>query len=153
MTNKSGDRTQIEIRLAQIEDAERITVLCGQLGYPAALEPVQQRLQQIQQQDGHAIYVAARADGRAVGWVHVFIRRLLMVDLHVEIGGLIVDKAHHHQGIGQLLMEQAEQWAREKGCQAVYVRSNVIREGAHAFYERIGYANIKRSKVFHKTLA
>ncbi len=49
-------------------------------------------------------------------------------------------------------MEQAERWAKEKGCQAVYVRSNVVREGAHAFYERIGYVNIKLSKVFRKAL-
>jgi GNAT superfamily N-acetyltransferase len=142
----------VEIRLARTEDVERITVLCEQLGYPSSQEQVQQRLQQIQRQDDHAVYVAERADGRVLGWVHVFVRQLLVTDLHVEIGGLVVDEEHHRRGIGQLLMEQAEQWAREKGRQAVYVRSNVIREGAHAFYERIGYANIKQSKVFRKAL-
>jgi GNAT superfamily N-acetyltransferase len=142
----------VEIRLARTEDIERIVALCEQLGYPSSQEQVRERLCQIQQRDDHAVYVAERADGRVVGWVHVFIRRLLVADLHVEIGGLVVDEEHHRRGIGQLLMEQAERWASEKGCQAVYLRSNVIREGAHAFYERIGYTNIKQSKVFRKIL-
>jgi GNAT superfamily N-acetyltransferase len=142
----------IEIRLAQPEDIERITVLCEQLGYPSSQEQVRQRLHRIRQRGDHAVYVAEQADGRVLGWVHVFVRQLLVTDLHVEIGGLVVDEEHHRRGIGQLLMEQAEQWAREKGRQAVYVRSNVIREGAHAFYERIGYTNIKHSKVFRKIL-
>jgi len=51
-----------------------------------------------------------------------------------------------------MLMAQAERWAQEKGCQAVLLRSNAIREGAHAFYEGIGYENIKTSKTFRKAL-
>ncbi len=152
MLKSKRDRHQIEVRLAQTEDIKRITALCKQLGYPSSSEQVRQRFHQIQHRDDHAVYVATRADGRVVGWVHVYIRQLIETDLHVEIGGLVIDKAHHRRGLGQLLMEQAEQWAREKGCQAVYVRSNVIREGAHAFYERIGYTTIKRSKVFRKAL-
>ncbi len=152
MTNKPRDHNQIEIRLAQTGDAERITALCEQLGYSTSQAQVEQRFQQIQQQDDHAVYVAAQPDGRVVGWVHVFIRQLLVTDLHVEIGGLVVDEAHHRRGIGQLLMEQAGEWARDKRCQAVYLRSNAIREGAHAFYERIGYTNVKLSKTFHQVL-
>ena len=49
-------------------------------------------------------------------------------------------------------MQRAEEWAREKGCATVGVRSNVIRERAHAFYERIGYKHIKTQKSFHKEL-
>jgi GNAT superfamily N-acetyltransferase len=142
----------IEIRLARAEDVEHITALCEQLGYPSSQEQVQRRLHQIRQRGDHAVYVAERADGRVVGWVHVLIRPLLVAELHVEIGGLVVDKDHHGHGIGRLLMEQAEQWAREKGCGAVYLRSNVIRKDAHAFYERIGYVNVKLSKTFHKIL-
>ena len=69
-----------------------------------------------------------------------------------EIGGLVVDEDCHRRGVGRILMEQAEQWACEKGCGAVYLRSNVIRKETHAFYERIGYTNIKRSKTFRKAL-
>jgi GNAT superfamily N-acetyltransferase len=49
-------------------------------------------------------------------------------------------------------MERAEEWAQEKGCESVYVRSNAVRERAHRFYERIGYTNVKTSLTFRKAL-
>ena len=152
MTNRPRDRASVKVRLARAEDVERVTALCEQLGYPSSQKQVQPRLHQIRQRDDHAVYVAERADGCVVGWVHVLIRQLLETELHVEIGGLVVDKDHHGRGIGRLLMERAEQWACEKGCGAVYLRSNAIRKDAHAFYEKIGYVNVKLSKTFHKVL-
>ena len=75
-----------------------------------------------------------------------------MADPQAEIGGLVVDEDHRCCGVGRLLMQQAEQWAREKGCSEVYLRSNVVREGAHAFYEGIGYSSAKTSMAFRKAL-
>jgi GNAT superfamily N-acetyltransferase len=49
-------------------------------------------------------------------------------------------------------MEQAEGWARDRGCGAVYVRSNVARERAPRFFEGIGYEQIKTLCVFLKEL-
>jgi GNAT superfamily N-acetyltransferase len=65
---------------------------------------------------------------------------------------LVVDEACRGQGIGHLLIRQAEQWAWEQGSSTMCVRSNAIRKGAHAFYERAGYENIKTSLTFRKTL-
>jgi GNAT superfamily N-acetyltransferase len=146
------DGNQTAVRLARAGDAECIAVLCQQLGYPASQEQVQRRLHQIQQDESHAVYVAEQADGHVVGWVHVLVRQLVVADPQTEIGGLVVDESYRHCGVGRLLMEQAEWWAREKGCWAVYLRSNIVRKGAHAFYERIGYSNVKTSRVFHKVL-
>jgi GNAT superfamily N-acetyltransferase len=49
-------------------------------------------------------------------------------------------------------MQQAERWARGTGCPSVTVRSNVLRTGAHAFYQRLGYRLVKKQKVFRKRL-
>jgi GNAT superfamily N-acetyltransferase len=54
--------------------------------------------------------------------------------------------------VGLKLLERAEQWAREKGCTMVGLRSNVIRDRAHAFYERNGYEHFKTQKSFRKQL-
>ena len=62
---------QIAIRLASAGDVERIAALCQQLGYPSSQEQVQHRLRQLEQDKGHAVYVAERPDGYVVGWVHV----------------------------------------------------------------------------------
>jgi len=46
----------------------------------------------------------------------------------------------------------AEQWARVHGFALMRVRSNVVRERAHRFYEREGYARVKTQAVFRKAL-
>lgn len=143
--------SQLAIRPANVADFGRIAILCGRLGYPATEAAVRQRLVRILPDDRHAVYVAAE-DGAVVGWVHVFVRPLVVIDLHAEIGGLVVDEDHRGCGIGRLLMERAEQWAGEKGCEGISLRSNVVREGAHRFYERIGYENVKTSLTYRKVL-
>jgi GNAT superfamily N-acetyltransferase len=147
-----SDRSQVTIRLAGAADAQRLTVLCGQLGYPASLKEVERHLAYIQQDDQQAIYVAGLPDGTVVGWIHVHRHQTLMHDPEAEIGGLVVDEACRGQGIGQRLLQQAEQWARERGYLAVCVRSNVIRKDAHRFYERLGYGTIKTQRVFRYVL-
>ncbi|MFX0145476.1 MAG: GNAT family N-acetyltransferase [Candidatus Hodarchaeota archaeon] len=54
--------------------------------------------------------------------------------------------------MGKLLMKHAEEWSRTRGCQGLRLRSNIIRENAHAFYERIGYGKTKTQWVFRKVL-
>lgn len=89
---------------------------------------------------------------------YIFSRRLtyicphIQVDLPAEIGGLIVDENERGCGIGQRLMQHAQQWANEQGCKNILVRSNIARQQAHDFYQKIGYSKIKTSLVFHKVL-
>jgi GNAT superfamily N-acetyltransferase len=149
-TDDSSNHTNI--RLANLEDSERIAALCHQLGYPTSTAMIKQRLHQLQQDERHVVYVAEHPDMRVVGWVHVYVCQLLLTDLQAEIGGLVVDEGDRRYGTGQLLMQYAEQWAYRQGCKAVLVRSNMVRRTAHSFYEKIGYSKIKTSLVFHKVL-
>jgi GNAT superfamily N-acetyltransferase len=87
-----------------------------------------------------------------VAWLHVHLVHLLELDTQAEISGLVVDDAWRRRGVGALLMRHAEQWAREQGCKTIRLRSNVIRERAHRFYDRLGYELQKTQKVFRKTL-
>ena len=87
-----------------------------------------------------------------VGWIDVFMSRLVEADQHAEIGGFVVDEGCRAQGVGRLLLERAEEWARAEGCVVMTLRSNVIREQAHAFYQNSGYTVVKTQKAFHKTL-
>jgi GNAT superfamily N-acetyltransferase len=152
LSNGQGRSEGILIRAAKEADIERLAVLCGQLGYPASAGQVRQRLDELLQVEDHAVLVAEGPDGQVIGWVHVFVRQLLVVDRHAELGGLVVDEGHRGRGVGRLLMETAEDWASARGCEALYMRSKVVREQAHRFYEGIGYDLIKRSCVFLKEL-
>lgn len=140
------------LRRARPGDAGRLAELCGQLGYPSSRGALGPRLAAILPDEDQAVYVAQDAEGDVVGWVHVSLRPLLVTGPQAEICGLVVDGAHRRRGVGRLLMERAECWARDRGCLAVQLRSNVEREVAPLFYEGIGYAQAKTSRTFRKEL-
>jgi GNAT superfamily N-acetyltransferase len=142
----------ITIRRAQAADSERIALLCDQWGYPTSVVATNARLHALSQQPEDVIFVAETADGIVVGWVHVVVRLSLAVDRYAEIGGLVVDSVCRSRGIGERLMDVAEQWGREQGCGHMRARSNVVRERAHHFYERLGYKRIKSQAVFVRML-
>jgi GNAT superfamily N-acetyltransferase len=148
------DRTSIRIRRARRGDAERIAQLCGELGYPATAAQVGTRLRQLTPVSKHAVFVAECSDAAAglIGWVHVSESHLLESDLRAEINGLIVAQGRRSAGAGAKLLEAAEEWARRRGCRGMNVRSNLIRERAHGFYERNGYEHYKTQKAFRKPL-
>lgn len=149
---KSKRSVRVSVRLATTGDAERLTVLSGQLGYPTTPEEVRRRLKRLQQDGDHAVFVAELSNGHVVGWAHIYLCQLLIVDLQAKVGGLVVNEDYRGCGIGRLLMQRVEGWARERGCKAVSLRSNVVREGAHVFYQQLGYENTKTSLTFRKVL-
>jgi GNAT superfamily N-acetyltransferase len=144
------------VRRAVLSDAPRMAELSGQLGYPATAAQVEQRFRQLDREARHAVFVAELAGGKdapvVIGFLHVEESHLILHDAVAEISGLVIADGYRGRGAGRLLMEQAERWARERGCQAVVLRSNVVRAGAHAFYEKLGYEAIKTQKVFRKSL-
>lgn len=141
----------ISVRAARTGDAARLSELAGQLGYPSTPEQTVERLRGILPDPQHAVFVAEQG-GEVTGWLHVFILRTLESGERAEIGGLVVDESRRSQGAGRLLLGRAEQWAKEKGCAAIGLRSNVIRERAHRFYESLGYRHSKTQKAFRKPL-
>ncbi|MCX7680690.1 MAG: GNAT family N-acetyltransferase [Anaerolineae bacterium] len=140
------------VRPACPDDAARIAVLCDQLGYPTTTDVIRERMAEIAREKCHAIFVAEETSGLVVGWIHIYVCPQLEVERQAEIGGLGVDEGWRSHGIGRALLDQAEQWARQRGVSQLIVRSNIARKRAHAFYERAGYVCFKTSRVFFKTL-
>jgi len=127
--------------------------LCGQLGYPASTREMTKRLSFVLRHKNGACFVAEMNPGCTIaGWIHVSTTPLLEVERRAEMNGIIVDENSRSKGTGWLLMEAAEEWARKHGCKSMSVRSNVVRERAHAFYERCGYEHYKTQKAFRKKL-
>lgn len=144
---------KVIIRSAEPADAEALAHLTGQLGYPVSAEEAAGRLRQLQTHpEWQAALVAVLPEGQVVGWVQVYRVIFLGGAPFTEIGGLVVDERQRRQGIGRALVQAAEDWARQHGTNDVSVRSNILREGAHAFYRRLGYRLIKTQHTFHKEL-
>jgi GNAT superfamily N-acetyltransferase len=147
-----AEKKELKIRRATGADAPRIAVLSGQLGYPATAAQMRKRLRGIRPASQHAVFVADSAKDGVIGWVHVSKEPLLEDEIRAEVNGLVVAEGQRSLGAGAELLAAAEEWARKHGCKSMSVRSNVIRERAHQFYERHGYEHYKTQKSFRKPL-
>ena len=144
--------SQIVVRAMEPGDAIAVAALCGTLGYQATVPDVITRFTALAASSRDKVFIASDGDA-IVGWVHAFVSMLIESDPFVEIGGLVVSDSMQRRGVGRLLMAQAEAWALARGCREVRLRSNIVRAGAHRFYESIGYRTLKTQYTFVKTLA
>jgi GNAT superfamily N-acetyltransferase len=140
------------LRHARLEDSARIAELCGQLGYPSTREQIDRRLHQVVGHEGNAVMVAETPDGEIAAVLDIFVVWGITSDVYAELAAFVVDERFRSRGIGRQLLAYAEDWAREKGCKEIGLRSNVIRDRAHIFYESLQYRHIKTQKAFRKHL-
>ena len=145
------DEAEVLIRPWEEKDLPQLAVLSGELGYPATAAQVARRLSQIG--GAGAVLVAADSSSdRPVGWIELQVVTHVTSDPHLEICGLVVSGGARSRGIGSLLVAAAEKTARDKNIPCLRVRSNIIRDRAHGFYQRLGFSNVKTSKVFEKAI-
>ena len=142
----------IEIRAAEDRDISTLARLAGELGYPSTPEQVRKRFADIQAAPHQATFVAVGKADAVIGWIHLSEARSLESEPRAEITGLVVDSNFRGGGAGRLLVKRGEDWARGRGLAVIGVRSNIIRERTHLFYERLGYAITKTQKVFRKRI-
>jgi len=127
--------------------------LAEQLGYECTVEEICERLCEMQDGNRYTVLVAELPGGRIVGWIGAYIFRSVETRSCAEISGLVVDRSVRSCGIGRTLLHAAEEWARSIGCDAISVKSNIIRDRAHCFYTNNGYAHAKTQKEFRKNLS
>lgn len=149
---KKDENQDLKIRRAHTSDAPRLAELSGQLGYPATAAEMKKRLGRLKPASQNALFVAESPNAGVVGWAHVSVTHLVEVGTRAELNGLIVAEGQRSLGAGARLLEAAEEWARKHHCPSMSVRSNVIRERAHKFYERQGYEHYKTQKALRKEL-
>ena len=140
------------IRLARVSDAPDIARLTSHLGYETDLAGLTTRLERILSRTDQRL-VVADAGVAVVGWLHASFAEYIEADAFVVISGLVVDRAQRRQGVGRMLLEDAERWARSRGCSLVRLSSSISRTSAHEFYERLGYAKVKTQFAFARSLA
>src|SRR6266567_1842458 len=135
----ASNRAKIEVRAALARDVLAIARLAGELGYPSTQQDVRDRLAAMERNSCHATFVAVMNEEEVIGWIHLSEVHSLTSGPRAEITSLVVDSRTRSAGTGRLLVERGERWARDRGLTVMGVRSNIIRERAHAFYLRLGY--------------
>ena len=68
----------------------------------------------------------------------------------MNIAGMVVDKEYRRQGIGKLLIQEAEKYTYNIGYNGIRLTSGWDRNDAHLFYEKCGFLNRKNQKNYIK---
>jgi GNAT superfamily N-acetyltransferase len=139
----------MEIRNAHAQDFEKCVPLLQQLwpflklaGYTAKAKEMKAFKKVFIQvlNDPNAQIMIAEADGQIVAFLDLTFRKTLFHrGWTMIIEDLIVDEAHRRKGIGKRLAELCEDLAREKGCHAIELSSDLHRKETHLFWEALGY--------------
>ena len=137
-TQKPGP-TDVLIRPARAEDGRVLVRLLDLLGYPGSEPFIQARIRELgQREDDHLLVAEVGGQAKAFISLH-FIPQLALAGDFARISYLCVDQDSQGMGIGKLLLARAEELARERGCDRMEVHSALRREGAHQFYDALGY--------------
>jgi GNAT superfamily N-acetyltransferase len=87
-----------------------------------------------------SVLVAEEAPGKTLGYVFTSTREDYFThERHAHVEVLAVEPAAQHQGIGRLLMDAAESWARGRGYRRITLNVFAQNERARQMYERLGY--------------
>jgi ribosomal protein S18 acetylase RimI-like enzyme len=102
--------------------------------------------------DQDAALFVAETKERLVGYIHVAIMDapnypILIPRRFAVVDNLGVEADLQHQGIGQILMDTAQEWAIARGATAIELNVYEFNEAAQAFYRQLGYATLSRRMI------
>jgi len=99
--------------------------------------------------DEDATILLAEDGGECVGFAEVILRQdepnpMRVARRYGHLQSLMVRDGRRGQRIGTLLVDAAEQWARDHGATEMRLDTWEFPGGPHRFYERIGYRTLRR---------
>ena len=145
------DINDIIIRQAKIEDYKDICkICCDDLGYNCSEELVKERLEGLDKNNERVLVAVYNSE--VVGYLHAQIYKTLYFEELINFLGLAVSKEYRNKKVGTKLVNEIENWAKEKGINKVRVNSGFSRKEAHEFYRSLGYNNEKEQIRFLKSL-
>lgn len=131
----------ITIRTATIEDIYAITLLLADLGYPATADEVRLRFKNISQNSDYKTLLALAGE-EVTGMIGMSKNYFYEHNgEYIRILVMVVNQTHRNEGIGRRLLQEAEDWAKEIGANAIVLNSGnrPERMGAYAFYQKMGF--------------
>jgi N-acetylglutamate synthase-like GNAT family acetyltransferase len=129
----------VTVRSARLEDVDHLARLFDQLGYPQTAGALHNRLESLLA-DARAGVLVADSSGSLVGVATYFLVPVAHDDRSwSRITTLVVDEAHRGRGIGHMLVEAAQNAARNASCSRIEATSAMHRADAHGFYQSLGY--------------
>ena len=135
----------LSIREATAEDAGELTRLYRQLDEGQSSRGVDEQtvsavFARTRDYPGYRVLLAVEGE-KVVGTFVLVILEMLGARCAPEaiVEDLVVDRAARGKGIGRRMMAFAMEEAARTGCYKLVLSSNLARNGAHAFYESLGF--------------
>lgn len=95
--------------------------------------------------------IVAEENGIILGvLISRIVNRLVKSKMLLFIDDLIVNKNYRNNGIGNLLLQNAINYAKEQNCETVELKSYINNEKSHKLYEKFGFK--KQHYAFKKVL-
>lgn len=133
-----NDASQLTIRAAAEDDADRLAALLTDEGYPAGPSDLARRIARFGTSDSRVL-VAEQA-GEVLGFVAFhLVPRFETEDWFVRIVTVVVDPGARERGIAKALLADVERVAREEGVAFLEVTSGHHRPEARKLFESMGY--------------
>lgn len=143
----------IELRKATVEDIPGLDEVMQVISDgPGDREKMAKLIEKISQDEQKYLLVAVnREDGEILGSLLGVVfedicgdcRPILLVE-----NVAVLDK-FQGRGVGRIMFEEIERWGREMDCHYEMLVSGMSRVGAHKFYERIGFEQVKGFKKYY----
>ena len=144
--------TNITITDMTVGDFPSAQGLLAELSYDIPMDELTKRFENVINRDDHAIYLAKDTSGNTLGLIHVYERAALEKPVEAYIQSLVVTRATRRSGVGKMLNEAAETWAKDRDLQSIALHTQMHRADAVSFYTKEGYAEITQSRMLRKTL-
>jgi GNAT superfamily N-acetyltransferase len=126
------------VRDARSNDTPGLARLITSLGYPATADQIQGRLAQMR--PGTYRTLVAEDGGILTGFIGLLTLPVYEHDAPIGwILALCVAEDRRGRGIGRALLNAADEHYRAQGVVDVRLHSGFQRDGAHEFYEKMGF--------------
>lgn len=146
------DEASFAIRAGRPSDAPALARLLGEMDYPTDASHMLDRLSGMDTL--RDLVLVATIGDEPVGMAALHVIPQLHRDAPLaRISSVAVARSLRGRGIGERLMHAVEAEAVARGCDRVELVSRASREGAHRFYERLGYEETsERARRFVRSL-
>ncbi len=131
----------ILIRNFQLQDTSYLTELTNELGYDTTVEQMTLRMKTIMQLDNYWTFVAV-INEKVVGYIGLNKNYFWEQDgYYLRIQALVVNIQFRQLGVGQKLINTAEELARQTNTQSILLNcgNRDERQAAHKFYTKVGF--------------
>jgi GNAT superfamily N-acetyltransferase len=141
-----------KVEKLRVDDICVISVYMRELGYHTFEVDVLERLTYLVSSHLHEVLIARADEGQICGWVVVEERVSLECGFRAEITSLVGEQSSRRNGVGTLLVENAESWARAQGMTKLVIDSNINDNISPVFYKKLGFSLTQPFHHYEKSI-